>query len=69
MNLEAAMRPYLDQFQAELDKYLVKRELKPDELYDAVRHLPNEGGGKRLRPLMAILAAQSVGGDSKKIMP
>ncbi len=69
MNLEAAMRPYLDQFQDELEKYIVKRELEPKALYDAVRHLPTVGGGKRLRPLVAILAAQTVGGDSKKIMP
>jgi geranylgeranyl diphosphate synthase type I len=58
----------MDQFQDELDKYLVKREMKPEELYAAVRQLP-VGGGKRLRPLVAILAAQCVGGDSKKIMP
>ena len=35
MNLEAALRPYLDQFNDELQKYLVKRDLKPVELYDA----------------------------------
>lgn len=69
MNLEAALRPYLEQFNDELDKYLVKRDLKPVELYDAIRHLPISGGGKRLRPIVAILAAQAVGGDSKKIMP
>ena len=69
MNLEAALRPYMDQFNDELQKYLVKRELKPEELYDAIRHLPVSGGGKRLRPIVAILAAQCVGGDSKKIMP
>jgi geranylgeranyl diphosphate synthase type I len=69
MNLEAALRPYLEQFNDEMDKYLVKRELKPVELYDAIRHLPIKGGGKRLRPIVAILAAQAVGGDSKKIMP
>jgi geranylgeranyl diphosphate synthase, type I len=69
MNLEAALRPYLDQFNEELSKYLVKRDLKPVELYDAIRHLPITGGGKRLRPIVAILAAQAVGGDSKKIMP
>ncbi|MGB1697821.1 MAG: polyprenyl synthetase family protein [Thermoplasmatota archaeon] len=69
MNLEAAMRPYMEQFQTELNKYLVKRDLEPKELYDAVRHLPVEGTGKRLRPLVALLAAQTVGGDSKKIMP
>lgn len=69
MNLEAALRPYLDQFGEELNKYLVKRDLKPVELYDAIRHLPITGGGKRLRPIVAILAAQAVGGDSKKVMP
>lgn len=69
MNLEAAMRPYLEQFQAELNKYLVNRELEPKELYDAVRHLPNMGGGKRLRPIVSLLAAQTVAGDSKKVMP
>lgn len=69
MNLEAALRPYLEQFNEELSKYLVKRELKPEELYNAIRHLPITGGGKRLRPIVAILAAQAVGGDSKKIMP
>ncbi len=69
MNLEAALRPYLEQFSEEMKKYLVKRELKPEELYDAIRHLPITGGGKRLRPIVAILAAQTVGGDSKKIMP
>ncbi len=67
MNLEATLRPYLDQFNAELEKYLVKR--KPEPLYEAIRHLPIEGGGKRLRPIVALLAAQAVGGDSKLIMP
>ncbi len=69
MNLDAALRPYLEQFQNEMDKYLVKRELKPEPLYEAVRYLPVEGGGKRLRPIVAILAAQCVGGDSKMVMP
>ncbi len=69
MNLEAALRPYLHQFSEEFNKYLVKRDLKPQELYDAVRHLPINGGGKRLRPIIALLAAQACGGDSKKVMP
>ena len=69
MNLESALRPYLDQFQEEMNKYLVKRDLKPEALYEAIRYMPVEGGGKRLRPIVALLAAQCVGGDSKKIMP
>ncbi len=67
MNLDAALRPYHDQFRDEMEKYLFLR--KPEPLYEAIRHLPMQGGGKRLRPIIAILATQCVGGDSKKIMP
>ncbi len=67
LNLEATLRPYHEQFNAELDKYLHLR--KPEPLYEAIRHLPYAGGGKRLRPIVALLAAQAVSGDSKKIMP
>lgn len=69
MNLEASMRPYLNQFGDELKKYLLNREFEPEELYEAVRHLPSQEGAKRLRPIVSLLAAQAVGGDSKKVMP
>ncbi len=41
---------------------------RPKELYLASRHLVN-AGGKRLRPAMLILAAESVNGDIKKVLP
>lgn len=66
LNLEAALTPYSTQVNEELKKYLAPRE--PKELYDAVKHLL-DAGGKRLRPIMAILSAQSVGGDSSEILP
>lgn len=46
--------------------YLDKAE--PKELYKAVRHLPSVGG-KRLRPLVAMLACEAVGGKMEKALP
>ncbi len=41
---------------------------KPLELYKAARYLP-DAGGKRLRPVIVILAAQAVGADLEKVLP
>jgi len=40
----------------------------PKELYQAARHLPM-GGGKRLRPVLAMLACQATGGNVQEVMP
>lgn len=40
----------------------------PNSLYDAVRYLPL-AGGKRLRPIIAMLACESVGGDFEVALP
>lgn len=40
----------------------------PEELYQAARYLVDVGG-KRIRPVMLMLAAESVGGDVKKVLP
>jgi geranylgeranyl diphosphate synthase, type I len=66
LNLEAALTPYSTQVEQELKKYLVPRE--PKELYDATRHL-FDAGGKRLRPILSLLAAQAVAGDSSEVLP
>lgn len=66
LNLEAALTPYTNQVEAELKKYLSPRE--PKELYDAVKHL-FDAGGKRLRPILSLLSAQAVGGDSADVLP
>ncbi len=67
LNLEAALTPYSVQVDAELKKYLVPNK-EPKELYDAVRHL-FDAGGKRLRPILSLLSAQAVGGDSSEVLP
>lgn len=41
---------------------------QPDELYEAARYLVDVGG-KRIRPAMLILAAESVEGDVQKVLP
>lgn len=66
LNLEAALTPYTSQVETELKKYLAPRE--PKELYEAVRHL-FDAGGKRLRPILSLLGAQAVGGDSSQVLP
>lgn len=40
----------------------------PHELYDAVRYVL-EGGGKRLRPVMLLLAAEAAGGSADRALP
>ena len=49
-----------------LRDYLVIRE--PKKLYEAMAHIPL-AGGKRLRPVMAQLTCEMVGGDGKKAIP
>lgn len=41
---------------------------KPDSLYEPMRYIL-ELGGKRIRPVLALLAADAVGGDFKKALP
>ena len=49
-----------------LEKYLMVQP--PNRLYNAMRHIPL-AGGKRLRPIMAILTCEIVGGNPEKAIP
>ena len=49
-----------------LREYLKIRE--PRKLYNATAHIPL-AGGKRLRPVMALITCEMVDGDSKKAIP
>ncbi|MEN8769499.1 MAG: polyprenyl synthetase family protein [Candidatus Arcticimaribacter sp.] len=44
------------------------KEEEPAGLYDPMRYIL-ELGGKRIRPVLALLAADAVGGDVKKALP
>lgn len=49
-----------------IEAYLQNGE--PRKLYQAMQHLPL-AGGKRLRPILAIISCEAVGGDGKKAIP
>ncbi len=66
MELKEALAAKAAPVEAALREYLTVRE--PAQLYRAMAHIPL-AGGKRLRPVMALLACELVGGDSAKAVP
>ncbi|MFO8132967.1 MAG: polyprenyl synthetase family protein [Thermoplasmatota archaeon] len=58
--LTRALSPWREKIDGAIAAAVAGEE--PARLYHAVRHLP-EAGGKRLRPLIAMLACDAVGGD------
>jgi geranylgeranyl diphosphate synthase type I len=53
-------------FNKQLEIFL--SEGNPEELYDAARHLPF-AGGKRLRPVIAMISCEAVNGDIMRVIP
>jgi geranylgeranyl diphosphate synthase type I len=66
MNLKLEIKKRADIFNVELDSFLKSR--KPQELYDAARHLPL-AGGKRLRPVISMVACESLESDYNNVIP
>jgi geranylgeranyl pyrophosphate synthase len=65
-DVEAAIAEKGALIDRELEKFLPKKN--GDNLYEAVwYHMAT--GGKRIRPALAIMACESLGGDSKKAVP
>lgn len=50
----------------EIDKFLELKE--PEELYKASNHLVS-AGGKRLRPVLALISAEAIEEDYRRILP
>jgi len=63
MNLKEKIAIRAKPIDKALQKYLKIRE--PTKLYEASAHIPL-AGGKRLRPVMALITCDMVGGDSEK---
>ncbi len=63
---------YLKQSAAEVDKaldrFLPKEKTSPTTIHKAMRY-SIFAGGKRLRPILALAAAEACGGDHQKAMP
>ena len=66
MDLKTELKKRADVFNVELEKFL--KGGKPDTLYNAARHLPL-AGGKRLRPVMSMIACEATGGNPDDVMP
>jgi len=66
MDIKAELKKRADFFDKELEKFLKGGE--PETLYDAVRHLPL-AGGKRLRPVIAMISCEAVKGDVINVLP
>ena len=66
MNLKEKLAIRAKPVDEALKNYLEIRE--PKKLYEASSHIPL-AGGKRLRPVMALITCEMVGGDSAKALP
>ncbi|MEA2055698.1 MAG: polyprenyl synthetase family protein, partial [Candidatus Thermoplasmatota archaeon] len=66
MDLKKEIETRADVFNEELENFL--RNGNPKTLYDAARHLPL-AGGKRLRPVIAMISCEAFNGDIEKVMP
>lgn len=66
--LEAARARLTAAFEAALEAHLATWSGWPARLVESCRYVL-QGGGKRVRPLVALLAAEAVGGSSRAAMP
>jgi geranylgeranyl diphosphate synthase type I len=66
MKLTSKLQDRISIIDTALDDAL--KEGKQPKLLEAMRHLPT-AGGKRLRPILVMLTAEAVGGDSNRSMP
>lgn len=68
----ASLRDYLKEKQElvdrALDRYLLDARVRPPVIHKAMRYSVF-AGGKRLRPILCLAAAEICGGDAKKILP
>lgn len=68
MNLEKYFNQQSSKIERALDGFLPKAKERPAKLHEAMRYAVL-GGGKRVRPILALAACETVGGDIKKVLP
>ncbi|MGO8822207.1 MAG: polyprenyl synthetase family protein [Desulfomonilaceae bacterium] len=76
MEKGSLLDPVLEKFISEnrdlvdeaLDKFVPSAELEPQALHEAMRY-SLFAGGKRIRPILAMTAAEIIGADKSDIMP
>src|SRR6266705_6582982 len=68
MNLKAYLRSRQKEIDRALDRYLPKANTKPATLHKAMRY-SLFAGGKRLRPILCLAAAEACGGNIDNALP
>ena len=68
MNLKAYLTARQKEIDRELDRYLPKANTKPATLHKAMRY-SLFAGGKRLRPILCLAAAEACGGNVTNALP
>jgi geranylgeranyl diphosphate synthase type II len=68
MNLETYLRDRSKTVDAALDRFLPKASVKPPTIHRAMRY-SLFAGGKRLRPIACLAAAEACGGSEKNALP
>jgi geranylgeranyl diphosphate synthase type II len=68
MNLKAYLRSRQKQIDRALDRYLPKTKVKPPTLHKAMRY-SLFAGGKRLRPILCLAAAEACRGKISNALP
>ena len=66
MNLKEKIAEKARPVEKALEKYL--RIRGPKKLYEATAHIPM-AGGKRLRPVMALITCEMIGGEARNAIP
>ena len=66
MNLKEKIAEKAKPVEKALEKYL--RIRGPKKLYEATAHIPM-AGGKRLRPVMALITCEMIGGEARNAIP
>ena len=67
-NLAAILAERRQRVEEALDRWLPQQGDSPPKIHEAMRYSVF-AGGKRLRPILALLACESVGGDPAEAMP
>src|SRR5207248_6294348 len=68
MNLKAYLRYHQKEIDRALDRFLPKATIKPATIHKAMRY-SLFAGGKRLRPILCLAAAETCGGDIERALP
>ncbi|MBF0446779.1 MAG: polyprenyl synthetase family protein [Magnetococcales bacterium] len=68
MELTVYLKERKRQVDSALDHLVPKAQKPPQQLNQAIRHSLIDGG-KRLRPILVLAAAEAVGGETEKLLP